>query len=645
MHSRMRRLKPQHVTALSVAAATVLLALANGGFDPTGFGAGALVAWALILVVLAVGAFPRAEPPRVAVVAGMCLAGFAALTALSMLWGSDNGRAYEDVVRTLLYLGIFVLVVLAAARGDAISWLSGLAIGLVAVGAIALGGRFEPSWFGNPEIQIVERLPAALGRLTYPVGYWNGLAAAMATAITLLAWLGARSGTPLARSASTAAIPVVLLALWMTDSRGGLVAAALGIAVMLAAGQRRTPLLAGLGLGLAVGVVSIVVVESYDTLRSDPIAAATTSEGDWMLAIVVALTAATFALRFLLDSRINALSAAPRHGRAALVALAVAVIAAIALSGPTERWEDFKEPPTGSEVAEGGVSQLRVGGSGRYQFWEQGLDAFAGDPIAGVGSAGYTSYWLEHRDIVIPATRAHSLLFETMAELGLIGLTLICGFFGVAAVAGVRRAGDGLAGEGASAALGVLTVGFIASAVDWTWDLPVVFGTTVIAAALLTGPATLAPIADSGPVGVGVARSRRRFAAGVSILIVGWVSVCAAGLLLLSDRRLEASKNAFDRGDLSAAADAAEDASSIQPWAAEPYAQLALVYERGGQIAEAQAEVAEAIDRAPRDYRLYLLATRLATEAGDREAASAYFEQAHQLNPRDPTLAELIGSG
>ncbi len=164
----MQRLTPQHATAMLVAAAVVLLALSNGGFDPTGFGAAALIAWSLILVALAVGVVPRAEPPKPAVAAGLCLAGFAALTALSMLWGSDNGDAYQDVVRTLLYLGIFVLVVVAATRGDAVTWLAGLAIGLVAVAAIALGGRFEPSLFGNPDVQIVERLPAALGRLTYP---------------------------------------------------------------------------------------------------------------------------------------------------------------------------------------------------------------------------------------------------------------------------------------------------------------------------------------------------------------------------------------------------------------------------------------------------------------------------------------------
>jgi hypothetical protein len=437
-------------------------------------------------------------------------------------------------------------------------------------------------------------------------------------------------------------MPAVLLAMWMTGSRGGLIAAALGIAAMLLFARRRTVLLAGLGLGAVGGAIAIVVVEGYDALQHDPLSAASASEGDRMLVILIALTALTAFARWLLDDRVVGLSVSPRVGRAAVIATGVAAVAAIALSNPVERWNDFKEPPTGTEVTDGGISQLRIGGSGRYQFWQQALDAFADHPIAGVGAAGYTPYWLEHRDLAIPATRAHSLLFETMAELGVIGLALLLGFFGTAAVVGIRRARDRLT-DGAGAALGVLTVGFAASTVDWTWDLPAVFVSAVVAAALLTGPATLPPLADAkAPVG-GEVRSRRRFSAGVAILILGWVSVCAAGLLLLSDLRLTASRDAFDRGDLQAALDAADDAASIEPWAAEPHTQLALVRERSGQIAEARREISEAIDRAPRDFKLYLLATRLATEAGDKAAAAAYFARAHELNPKDPTLAGLVG--
>ena len=197
-----------------------------------------LVVWALVLVGLATGVAAalraaRAPPSSPA----SALAGLAALMALSLAWASDDGNGFEDVVRTLAYLGLFVLVVLASRRGEARPWLAGLAIGLALVGAIALLGRFEPSWFGNPDADLAEDLPAVLGRLTYPIGYWNGLAAAMAAAIVLLGWFAASSPSRrIVRSAAVAAMPAVLLALWMTDSRGGIVAAALASRSSLAAG-------------------------------------------------------------------------------------------------------------------------------------------------------------------------------------------------------------------------------------------------------------------------------------------------------------------------------------------------------------------------------------------------------------------------
>jgi tetratricopeptide (TPR) repeat protein len=641
----MQRLRPQHVTALIVAAACVALALSNGGFDPSGFGTAALVVWALVIVALAVGLVPRSEPPKPAIAAGLCLAGLSVLTALSMLWGSDNGHAFEDVVRVLFYLGAFVLVVLASGRGDAGPWIRGLAIGLVAIGAIALLGRFEPSLFGHPDVQIADRLPAALGRLTYPIGYWNGLAAAMATGVALLTWLAARAGSRGGRIAATAAIPTILLALWMTGSRGGLIAAGLGVAALLATSRKRSQLLAGLALGALGGAIAILVVEGYDELRTNPVTALSAEQGDRMLAVLLAVTAATALARRVLDLRFERIAVSRLVGRVALGSALAAIVVAIALSDPVERFDEFKAAPTGHEISADKVSQLRIGGSGRYQFWKAALQAFESAPVAGVGSAGYTPYWLQHRDLAIPATRAHSLLFETLAELGLLGISLVLGFFAVATVAASRRLRQGPPGEPAAAALAVLTVGFAASAVDWTWDLPAVFGPTILAAALLTGPATLALGPEGAPGALGTARSRRRFGAGVALLVVAWLSVCASGLLLLADRRIEASRDAFARGDLDSALDAAEDAASIEPWAAEPHTQLALIRERAGEIEQARAEIGEAIDRAPRDYKLYLIATRLEDAAGDATAAQASFSRAEELNPKDPTLGELAGFG
>jgi tetratricopeptide (TPR) repeat protein len=162
----------------------------------------------------------------------------------------------------------------------------------------------------------------------------------------------------------------------------------------------------------------------------------------------------------------------------------------------------------------------------------------------------------------------------------------------------------------------------------------------VIAAALLGGPATLrAPAGPDGPATVfGTVRSRRRFAGGVAILLVGWISICASGLLMLAKNSLESSRAAAARGDIEAAVDAANDAADLEPWAAEPRSQLSLVYEEGGDLDAAAIEIGEAIERAPEDWRLRMIAGCLYAASDDLTTARENAAAARALNPRVPEL-------
>jgi tetratricopeptide (TPR) repeat protein len=163
----------------------------------------------------------------------------------------------------------------------------------------------------------------------------------------------------------------------------------------------------------------------------------------------------------------------------------------------------------------------------------------------------------------------------------------------------------------------------------------------VIAVALLTGPATLPAPAGGhdGPAAVfGTARSRRRFAGGVGLLLVGWISICASGLLMLAKNSLESSRAAVARGDIEAAVDAANDAADLEPWAAEPRSQLSLVYEQAGDLDAAATEIGEAIDRAPEDWRLRMIAGCLYAARDDLDTARENAAAARALNPRVPEL-------
>ena len=137
----------------------------------------------------------------------------------------------------------------------------------------------------------------------------------------------------------------------------------------------------------------------------------------------------------------------------------VLVVAGIVALDPIQQFDEFKQAPTAADVESGDVGFLRGGGSGRYQFWETALDAFAAAPVEGVGASGYTPYWFEHREVPIPATRAHSVVFETLAELGLLGFAALAAFFAVPAVTGIRRLRAAASVSETAPALALLAVG------------------------------------------------------------------------------------------------------------------------------------------------------------------------------------------
>ena len=50
------------------------------------------------------------------------------------------------------------------------------------------------------------------------------------------------------------------------------------------------------------------------------------------------------------------------------------------------------------------------------------------------------------------------------------------------------------------------------------------------------------------------------------------------------------------------------------------------------------------VERSPDDYRLHLLAARMAAEDGDRAAVRSALLTAHQLNPRDPAIVQELAA-
>ena len=155
----------------------------------------------------------------------------------------------------------------------------------------------------------------------------------------------------------------------------------------------------------------------------------------------------------------------------------------------------------------------------------------------------------------------------------------------------------------------------VAAGIDWVWELTAVSVVGMLLLGLLTGPATAA--GEPVPM-TGANRFRgRRLALGILAVVGVWAVICAQALPLLADVKLSASATAVRNGDGPEALGHAEDARRLEPWAASPYLQLALVHEAMDDLPAALVEIRKATDRDPLDWRLWLARARIETNSGE----------------------------
>ena len=305
--------------------------------------------------------------------------------------------------------------------------------------------------------------------------------------------------------------------------------------------------------------------------------------------------------------------------RHVIAAALVALVALVLIVGPGRIAGDFAA--TSGREANAGQARLSVAGSGRAQFWSTAVDAFADEPLRGIGTGSYGLYWNRHGSLETPVQNAHSEPLELLAELGIAGLAAFVVFFAAVGTAGIRRARQP-GGAAAGAALGVIATGLVGIAIDWTWNVPSVAVCVLIAAAALTTRA-LEPAGSRSRARRGRRRCRRRSSRS-SPRRSRSRAVWAGGVLAVAGDRLDASVDAFAAGHLDEAATAARSAAAAEPWSAEPWLRLATVEQAAGNLEAAQMDLRKAIELTPADFRPWLLASGLEANLGNARVASAY---------------------
>ncbi len=577
--------------------------------------------------------------------AGLLL-GLAIWSAISSLWSGSVELSVTEADRVLMYLGVFLAAFLLAQTTQRRQRFGeGIAIALLALAVLALATRLLPHVFN---LSFDESKGT---RLQYPLGYWNADAIVFSFAATLALWMSRRSLTAALRWISVAGLPAVLMALYFTHSRGGILTLLVGTGTLIALSRDRLWYLATLAIGVVCTLPAVYAAHHYSDLSNNYNFPPVVDEGLKAGAILLA-GCAVAALAFLGLRRAEA-KGSPRVRRAveisrdrrvlrgiAVVGLIAVVIAAV-LFGESA-WDKFTSTDL---AAPSGLAE--ASSRGRVQFWEVALEGFDEKPILGHGAGTYQFAWDQLRPIDMANTQAHSLYLQALDELGIVGGVLALGtvlsmlWIGFTA----WRAAGGRERELFAVMLGVALAFAVGIAYDWFWQLAMVgsvfFMATGILVAARCGQLWHARAAARARKGIDVeaAPEDRRFGLTIAGLAVAWLTMLALIGPLLVDHEISAS-NAALPGNIESAVNHAETARSIEPWAATPYLQLGLLAQAQGEYGEAISRFEQAIDRENHNWTLYYLKAKAEHQAGEKEAAQADREEAKRLNPLETCLDE-----
>jgi O-antigen ligase/polysaccharide polymerase Wzy-like membrane protein len=624
---------------LLIFALVVYLGLKGGGFDPLVHDPVGIGAFWVLLIGVAIGALPRGRVEAPAWSALALLATFLVWTAISLGWTESVELTWGDLARVAGYLAIFALAVFSRGAGERERLIGAVAAAIVVVALIGLLSRLHPAWFPDAG-QTAQFLPESRERLSYPIDYWNGLAALVAIGLPLLLHIASGAKTILFRGLAAAALPAMILILYLTLSRGGIAAATLALLVYLALAPDRLPKLLTLLLAGAGGAVLIAAVSARDALQHGLANDTALQQGDHVLLLTIVVcvfggaVVAAASLALAGDRRPGWTRFSPNHAAAGAAVLVLGVLIAAAVFDAPGRasngWDEFKSGGAGF-----GSERLgSVGGENRYDFWRSALDENATRPLTGTGSGTFELWWARHATTDEPVHDTHSLYLQTLGELGIVGLLVLLAFLGSVFFFGGRAAlrGDPAARPALAAALAGAAAFCLVAAVDWTWQIPVLPVCMLLLASLLVtargrDPGEAPVVAPLGvPIRIGLGA-------------VCVVAIVAIAVPLASTQLLRQSEEEARAGDLAAALQAAGDAQDVEPGFAAPRLQQALVLEELGESRSALEAVRGATARESTNWRPWLVQSRIEAKLGMAKAAVRDFQRARSLNPRSPIFS------
>ena len=565
------------------------------------------------------------------------LLGLALWSALSAFWSPAPDVAIADAQRIAGYalafgLGLWLCTLLGERRHLAMVPLAfaGLFAGVIAVVGLLTGDDFATY--------------VDAGTLQYPIGYRNANAAFFLIALWPAVGLAAsRELDWRLRAVALGAATLCLELAALSQSRASMIAVVVALGAFLVFSRDRARAVGWLALAALPALLIIPdVTDLYDTRLFDSYsgtaeirAAGRTALGGAAIAVVLGLIAAGVGRRMERSER----RAAQANRAVALGAVALVVVGiagfTIGTGDPVGWVEDRVDEflTQGTPHSEEITSRFSGGaGSERDDQWRVALEIAGEEPVIGTGGGGYQYEYLLRRDEdgIESVRDAHSVEFEVLSELGMVGLllfatTIVAMFTGAWLTRGLSPTAATVSGI-------ALTTGvywLAHSSLDWFWTYA---GVTAPVFALLGS----ACAGKAGPVAGESARAGfLRLVAVVATVLLG-LSVIAP---FLADRYLDAAYNGW-RDDPERAQEDLDRARDLNRLSIQPMLAEGAIAQVAGRREEAIAAFEEAADERPEEWTPHYFLAELHLRSDPRRAR-AELDTALGLNPYSRDLEEL----
>lgn len=585
---------------LPAVAALLGWALMAGGASGTGatasLGTAAVLVSALLLAGWSRGAVPFPLLDRAGLAAAVAAVALVAWTGLTVWWSIAGDRSWDALAKGIVLLAFGLAGLVAASLpGRPVRTLALLlAVALGAVLGWALLGKAIPA-LGPDDAGRVARLKGS-------VGYWNALALLADAALGLGLWLASSRGR-LVRPAGAMLLYAATLVILLSQSRAGLAAGVVVVALALRLAEARVEAALYALLAIGPGVVVAGWAFTRPSLVEDGGAHSDRVSDGAVLGLLATVGAAAAVVLVVLVP-VEHLAATRRRAVVRVVAGAAATVAVAGLLGLVASvgnpltWATDQIGSSG-EVANspGRFGSLET--NNRTVWWGEAWQVFRANPAGGTGARTFEIARKRFRDDAQNVSEPHSVPLQLLSDTGLPGLLLGIALVG-GLVLGLRATIGRLEQSERAAAVGLLAlpVAFgLHALVDYDLDFLAVAAPTALVSAALLGAGR--PLA-SPPRGILVA-----LAAALGAGVTAWVLVAPE----LATRSIDAAYRHGDAGDLAAGASSARHAQSLNPLSAEA---------------------------------LFARAT-IAGLGGDDRAAEALYEQATRLQPENPATWYELG--